>query len=157
MLYVFRSKAAADLIMLEAVGDQLLRILGRAPAPSGIIETAALPAAIQALEAAVADERNRRGQGGDAEEDQKEKRVGLKPEGRMPVRADAALTDDAGKTVGRVTSGGFGPSVQHPVAMGYVATAHASPGTRVFADVRGTRVPVEIVSLPFTPHRYRKG
>ena len=77
MLYVFRSKAAADLIMLEAVGDQLLRILGRAPAPSGIIETAALPAAIQALEAAVADERNRRGQGGDAEEDQKEKRVGL--------------------------------------------------------------------------------
>jgi len=87
----------------------------------------------------------------------KEKRVGLKPEGRMPVRADAALTDDAGKTVGRVTSGGFGPSVQHPVAMGYVATAHASPGTRVFADVRGTRVPVEIVSLPFTPHRYRKG
>jgi len=77
MLYVFRSKAAADLIMLEAVGDQLLRILGRAPAPSGIIETAALPAAIQALEAAVADERNRSGQGGDAEEDQKEKRVGL--------------------------------------------------------------------------------
>jgi aminomethyltransferase len=41
--------------------------------------------------------------------------------------------------------------------MGYVATALASPGTRVFADVRGTRVPVEIVSLPFTPHRYRKG
>jgi len=77
MLYVFRSQAAADLIMLEAVGDQLLRILGRAPAPSGIIETAALPAAIQALEAAVADERNRSGQGGDAEEDQKEKRVGL--------------------------------------------------------------------------------
>lgn len=87
----------------------------------------------------------------------KEKRVGLKPEGRLPVRAEAALSDDAGLTVGRVTSGGFGPTVQHPVAMGYVATALASPGTRVFADVRGTRVPVEIVSLPFTPHRYRKG
>jgi aminomethyltransferase len=73
------------------------------------------------------------------------------------VRAGAALTDDAGKTVGHVTSGGFGPSVQHPVAMGYVASALAQPGNRVHADVRGTRIPVDVVSLPFTPHRYRKG
>jgi aminomethyltransferase len=87
----------------------------------------------------------------------KEKRVGLKPEGRLPVRADAVLIDEAGAKVGRITSGGFGPSVQHPVAIGYVATALASPGIRVFAQVRGTRIPVEIVSLPFTPHRYRKG
>jgi len=77
MLYVFRSKAAADLIMLGPVGDQLLRIVGRQPSPSGIIETAALPAAILALEAAVADERGRGGQRGGAEDDPKEKRVGL--------------------------------------------------------------------------------
>jgi aminomethyltransferase len=87
----------------------------------------------------------------------KEKRVGLKPDGRQPVRAGATLTDDAGKTVGYVTSGGFGPSVQHPVAMGYVASALAQPGNRVHAEVRGTRIPVDIVPLPFTPHRYRKG
>jgi len=88
---------------------------------------------------------------------QKEKRVGLKPDGRQPVRAGATLTDDAGKTVGYVTSGGFGPSVQHPVAMGYVASALAQPGNSIYADVRGTRIPVDVVPLPFTPHRYRKG
>ncbi len=86
-----------------------------------------------------------------------EKRVGLKPDGKLPVRAGAALTDDAGKVVGRVTSGGFGPSAGHPVAMGYVSTSLAAPGSRVFADVRGTRIPVDVHSLPFTPHRYRKG
>lgn len=85
------------------------------------------------------------------------KRVGLKPEGRQPVRAGADLTDEAGAMVGRVTSGGFGPSVQHPVAMGYVASELAAPGTRVFADVRGTRVALDVAPLPFTPHRYRKG
>jgi aminomethyltransferase len=85
------------------------------------------------------------------------KRVGLKPEGRQPVRAGVALVDDAGKTIGHVTSGGFGPSVQHPVAMGYVAAALAKPGTRVFADVRGTRIPLDVAPLPFSPHRYRKG
>jgi aminomethyltransferase len=86
-----------------------------------------------------------------------EKRVGLKPDGKVPVRAGAALTDEAGKPVGRVTSGGFGPSAGHPVAMGYVAANLATPGTRVFADVRGTRVPVDVHTLPFTQHRYRKG
>ncbi len=77
MLYVFRSQADADLIMLEPVGNQLLRILGREPAPRGIIEAAALPAAIQAIEAAVAAERGQGGQDNGAEEDLKEKRVGL--------------------------------------------------------------------------------
>jgi len=86
-----------------------------------------------------------------------EKRVGLKPEGRQPVRNGVALIDDAGAPVGRVTSGGFGPSAQHPVAMGYVSTALAKPGTRVFAEVRGARIPVDVHPLPFTPHRYRKG
>jgi aminomethyltransferase len=86
-----------------------------------------------------------------------EKRVGLKPEGRQPVRAGIALTDADGKPAGRVTSGGFGPSAGHPVAMGYAAAPLAKAGTQLFADVRGSRIPVAIVSLPFTPHHYRKG
>ena len=86
-----------------------------------------------------------------------EKRVGLKPEGRQPVRLGTALFNEAGEPAGHVTSGGFGPSVQHPVAIGYVSTPVAQPGTRLFAEVRGTRIPVDVHSLPFTPHRYRKG
>ncbi|WP_269929902.1 glycine cleavage system aminomethyltransferase GcvT [Aminobacter sp. HY435] len=87
----------------------------------------------------------------------KEKRVGLKPEGRQPVRSGAELFDADGQLIGRVTSGGFGPSAGFPVAMGYVSASLAKAGTRVFADVRGTKVPVDVHSLPFTQHRYRKG
>jgi aminomethyltransferase len=85
------------------------------------------------------------------------KRVGLKPEGRQPVRAGTKLTDADGDPAGEVTSGGFGPSVGHPVAMGYVSTPLAKPGTKLFADVRGTKVPVDVAALPFSPHRYHKG
>jgi aminomethyltransferase len=86
-----------------------------------------------------------------------EKRVGLKPEGRQPVRAGAALFNQAGQKVGRVTSGGFGPSAGHPVAMGYISTSHEAGSSGLYADVRGTTIPVTIHPLPFTPHRYRKG
>lgn len=86
-----------------------------------------------------------------------EKRVGLKPDGRQPVRGGAALFDEAGNPAGRVTSGGFGPSADAPVAMGYVAAPLAAAGTRLFAEVRGNRIPVSIHPLPFTPHRYVKG
>ncbi|RAZ84585.1 glycine cleavage system aminomethyltransferase GcvT [Mesorhizobium hawassense] len=86
-----------------------------------------------------------------------QKRVGLKPDGRQPVRAGATLIDADGNPAGHVTSGGFGPSTGHPVAMGYVDPALAKPGTKLFADVRGTKIPVDIAALPFTPHRYRKG
>lgn len=86
----------------------------------------------------------------------REKRVGLKPQGRQPVRAGTHLFDAAGNQVGRVTSGGFGPSVGSPVAMGYIS-ATLAPETKLFADVRGTKVPVDIHPLPFMPHRYRKG
>jgi aminomethyltransferase len=86
-----------------------------------------------------------------------QKRVGLKPEGRQPVRAEAAIFDAEGNAVGHVTSGGFGPSAGHPVAMGYVSSALAKPGTRLFAEVRGAKIPIDISSLPFTPHHYRKG
>jgi aminomethyltransferase len=85
------------------------------------------------------------------------KRVGLKPEGRQPVRGGAELFSDDGLSIGRVTSGGFGPSVDHPVAMGYVPKSMATPGTIVFAEVRGTKVPMTVHPLPFTPHRYFRG
>ena len=87
----------------------------------------------------------------------REKRVGLMPEGRQPVRAGTLLADADGKPAGRITSGGFGPSAGHPVAMGYVATDIAKSGAPLFADVRGTKIPVGIHPLPFTPHRYLKG
>jgi aminomethyltransferase len=85
------------------------------------------------------------------------KRVGLKPEGRQPVRAGAELFDAEGKPVGHVTSGGFGPSFGAPVAMGYVSTPLAQAGAALFAEVRGNRVPISVHPLPFTQHRYRKG
>lgn len=86
-----------------------------------------------------------------------QKRIGLKAEGRQPVRNGVDIFDAEGRLVGRVTSGGFGPSAGHPVAMGYVEASKAQPGNRLYAEVRGTRIPVDIHPLPFTPHRYRKG
>ncbi len=86
-----------------------------------------------------------------------EKRVGLKPDGRQPVRAGAVLLDSGGNEAGRVTSGGFGPSVGAPVAMGYVNASLAKQGTPLFTDVRGNKIAVSVSPLPFTPHHYRKG
>lgn len=86
----------------------------------------------------------------------KSRRVGLKPEGRQPVRDGASLLDGEGRIVGRVTSGGFGPSAGHPVAMGYVDRAHPADAP-LFAEVRGQKLPISIHPLPFVPHRYRKG
>nr|WP_309084867.1 glycine cleavage system aminomethyltransferase GcvT [Chelativorans sp.] len=87
----------------------------------------------------------------------RETRIGLKPEGRQPVRAGAVLMTEDGRTVGRVTSGGFGPSVNHPIAMGYVAEDASAVGTPLFAEVRGNRIPMNVHPLPFSPHRYRRG
>lgn len=84
-------------------------------------------------------------------------RVGLLPEGRQPVRAGATLMDAEGDAVGIVTSGGFGPSADAPVAMGYVARDRAAVGTRLHAEVRGASLPVAVHPLPFVPHRFRKG
>lgn len=79
------------------------------------------------------------------------KRVGLRPEGRAPLREGVPLhADENSETaVGQITSGGFGPSVGAAVAMGYVPVELASPGTRLYGDQRGRRLPVEVVSLPF--------
>ncbi len=86
------------------------------------------------------------------------RRVGLAPEGRAPVRAGAALFADetASEPVGMVTSGGFGPTADRPVAMGYVAASLAEPGTRLFAEVRGKRLPVAVATLPFITPRYKR-
>jgi aminomethyltransferase len=85
------------------------------------------------------------------------KRVGLVVKDRMPVREGAELVDAEGRPVGKVTSGGFGPTVGAPVAMGYVDSAHAQLGTALQAIVRGKPVPVEVAKTPFTPQRYYRG
>jgi aminomethyltransferase len=85
------------------------------------------------------------------------KLVGFTVEGRMPVREGAPIySEDA--EVGRITSGGFAPSVGAPIAMGYVETQYSAPGTPLDAEVRGKRVPLTVAEMPFIPHRYhRKG
>jgi len=85
------------------------------------------------------------------------RRVGLRPAGRVPVRDGAPLLDESGRAVGRVTSGGFGPSVGGPVAMGYVETALAKPGTRLVATVRDKPQEIEVVRLPFVAPNYHRG
>jgi len=86
------------------------------------------------------------------------RRVGLKPEGRAPVREGAPLFADATSPtrIGAVTSGGFGPSLNSPVAMGYLPTALAGTGTQVFAEVRGQRLPLRVAATPFVPNTYKR-
>ncbi len=86
------------------------------------------------------------------------KRVGLIVEGRQPVREGAAVVDGDGTEVGRVTSGGFAPTAQKPIAMAYVPTAMAEIGTKITLAQRGKIHTAEVVPMPFVPHRYvRKG
>ena len=87
----------------------------------------------------------------------KRKRVGLLGLERAPVREGARLVDESGAGVGIVTSGTLGPTVGQPVALAYVPTALAAPGTLLHADVRGKRQPMRVATLPFTPHRYFRG
>lgn len=83
------------------------------------------------------------------------KRVGLKPAGRAPVREGAKIFY-MGEEIGIVTSGGFGPTVNGPIAMGYVQADFATPGKRLELDLRGKRIEAEVVAMPFAPHRYFK-
>jgi aminomethyltransferase len=85
------------------------------------------------------------------------KRVGLKALERIPVREHTLLQDTKGNPVGEVTSGLLGPTVNAPIAMAYVLHDSAVPGTRLQALVRGKPVPMEVVGMPFVPHRYWRG
>ena len=86
------------------------------------------------------------------------RRVGLRPEGRAPVREGAPLFADAtsAQPIGAVTSGGFGPSLNAPLAMGYLPAPQATPGGLVFAELRGQRLPLRISPMPFVPNTYKR-
>jgi len=87
-----------------------------------------------------------------------EKRVGFEVEGRQPVREGALVLDGEGNEVGKITSGGFSPSLQRPIAMGYVAAHLAEQGTALKLEQRGKLFDARVTPMPFVPHRYhRKG
>ena len=83
-------------------------------------------------------------------------RVGLRPEGRVPAREGAEIRSSDGAPIGKVTSGGFSPTLGAPIAMGYVERAFAAPGTPVALVVRGKDIPAKVAALPFVPHRYHR-
>jgi aminomethyltransferase len=84
------------------------------------------------------------------------KRVGILPDGRAPAREGTEIADKSGQVIGKITSGGFGPSLNGPLAMGYVATPFAADGTEIDLIVRGKPLPARVVPMPFVPHRYRR-
>jgi len=85
-------------------------------------------------------------------------RVGLRPEGRAPMRAGTPLfgEEEATEPLGQITSGAFGPSIGAPIAMGYVGTAHAALGTPLWGELRGKRLPVTVCALPFRPAGFKR-
>lgn len=83
-------------------------------------------------------------------------RVGILPEGRAPARAGTEIQLPDGTPIGTITSGGFGPSLNAPLAMGYVIRDHAAAGTELHLLVRGKKLPARIVPMPFIPHRYAR-
>ena len=85
------------------------------------------------------------------------KRVGLVGLERVPVREGAVIVDAQGRRLGHVTSGTLAPTVNHPIAMAYLAANHALPNHEVYAEVRGKRQPMRVCPMPFTPHRYHRG
>jgi aminomethyltransferase len=85
------------------------------------------------------------------------RRVGLRPDGRAPMREGTELFGEGGAAVGRITSGGFGPSVNAPIAMGYVPAELSRPGTQLMAQLRGKKMPVTVASMPFVTPGYKRG
>ena len=83
--------------------------------------------------------------------------VGIKPDGKAPAREHTEIQDMDGKVIGEITSGGFGPTMDGPVAMGYVTRKNVKAGTKVQLIVRGKARPATVVKLPFAPHRYFRG
>ena len=88
---------------------------------------------------------------------QSKRLVGILPEGRAPAREHTEIQDMDGNTIGEITSGGFGPTVGGPVAMGYVARSHFKAGTPLNLIVRGKARPAKVVKMPFAPHNYKRG
>ncbi len=86
----------------------------------------------------------------------REKRVGLRPDGRAPAREGTEIANVDGRVIGRITSGGFGPSVNGPVAMGYVERAFAGDSTELHLLVRGKALAARVAPMPFAPHRYKR-
>jgi len=86
------------------------------------------------------------------------KRVGLRPEGRAPMRegVDLFAAQEGGAPVGRITSGGFGPTVGAPIAMGYLPADLSAPGTTIYGEVRGKRLPATVTALPFVPANFKR-
>jgi aminomethyltransferase len=84
-------------------------------------------------------------------------RVGIRPEGRAPAREGVEIQSLDGVRIGEITSGGFGPTANAPVAMGYVDAAHSATGSKVQLMVRGKALPATIVDMPVVPHRYHRG
>jgi aminomethyltransferase len=95
---------------------------------------------------------------GQFEQSAPRRRVGLRPEGRAPVREGAPLFADASSSeqIGAVTSGGFGPSLNAPLAMGYLPTPQAATGGTVFAELRGQRLPLRVAAMPFVANTYKR-
>ena len=85
-----------------------------------------------------------------------QKRIGLNVEGRQPVREGALILDSEGTEVGRITSGTFSPTLQRPIAMGYVAAPLAEPGTALKVEQRGKLFEATVTPMPFVPHRYHR-
>jgi aminomethyltransferase len=83
-------------------------------------------------------------------------RVGIRPEGRQPARGHTPVHAPGGAAIGEITSGGFGPSLNGPMAMGYVAREHAADGTPLELMVRGKAIPARVAPMPFVPHRYAR-
>ena len=83
-------------------------------------------------------------------------RIGIAPDGRAPARAHSEILDAAGTPIGEITSGGFGPSLGRPVAMGYLAARAARSDAPVQVVVRGKKLPARLTNLPFVPHRYAR-
>lgn len=84
------------------------------------------------------------------------KRVGIRPDGKAPAREGTEIADKTGRIIGRITSGGFGPTLNAPVAMGYVESAFAADGTEIDLMVRGKALPARVAPMPFVPHRYKR-
>jgi aminomethyltransferase len=86
----------------------------------------------------------------------KRKRIGIKPEGRAPAREGTVIQNAAGREIGRITSGGFGPTTGGPVAMGYVETEYAVEGTPLLLLVRDKALPASVVRLPFVSNKFKR-